>query len=121
MLKINLNNNFIKSVVKLALKEDLYPSGDVTSALVESKKNIFLKLISNQSTIIGGLYFAKQTFKLIDEKIKFIIKKKEGSFVKKGSVIAFIKGNAQKVLIGERVALNFISHFSRLIPNDENI
>jgi nicotinate-nucleotide pyrophosphorylase (carboxylating) len=110
--KISLNNNFIISVVKLALNEDLYPSGDITSALIKNKKNISVKLISNQSAIIGGLNFAKQVFRLIDKKIKFIIKKKEGSVVKKGNVICTINGNAQKILIGERVALNFISHIS---------
>jgi nicotinate-nucleotide pyrophosphorylase (carboxylating) len=110
--KISLNNNFIINVVKLALNEDLYPSGDITSALIKNKKNISVKLISNQSAIIGGLNFAKQVFRLIDKKIKFIIKKKEGSVVKKGNVIGTINGNAQKILIGERVALNFISHIS---------
>ena len=112
MSKISLNNNFIISVVKLALNEDLYPSGDITSALIKNKKNISVKLISNQSAIIGGLNFAKQVFRLIDKKIKFVIKKKEGSVVKKGNVIGTINGNAQKILIGERVALNFISHIS---------
>ena len=112
MPKIRLSNNFIRNVVKLALNEDLYPSGDITSALIKSKKNVSLRLISNQLGIIGGLNFAKQAFKLIDKKIKFITKKKEGSFVKKGNVVAIIKGDAQKILIGERVALNFISHIS---------
>ncbi len=112
MSKISLNNNFIISVVKLALNEDLYPSGDITSALIKNKKNISVKLISNQSAIIGGLNFAKQVFRLIDKKIKFVIKKKEGSVVKKDNIIATIIGNAQKILIGERVALNFISHIS---------
>ena len=112
MPKIRLSNNFIRNVVKLALNEDLYPSGDITSALIKSKKNVSLRLISNQLGIIGGVNFAKQAFKLIDKKIKFITKKKEGSFVKKGNVVAIIKGDAQKILIGERVALNFISHIS---------
>ena len=112
MPKIRLSNNFIRNVVKLALNEDLYPSGDITSALIKNKKNVSLRLISNQLGIIGGLNFAKQAFKLIDKKIKFITKKKEGSFVKKGNVVAIIKGDAQKILIGERVALNFISHIS---------
>ena len=112
MPKIRLSNNFIRNVVKLALNEDLYPSGDITSALIKSKKNVSLRLISNQLGIIGGLNFAKQAFKLIDKKIKFVTKKKEGSFVKKGNVVAIIKGDAQKILIGERVALNFISHIS---------
>ena len=112
MPKIRLSNNFIRNVVKLALNEDLYPSGDITSALIKSKKDVSLRLISNQLGIIGGLNFAKQAFKLIYKKIKFITKKKEGSFVKKGNVVAIIKGDAQKILIGERVALNFISHIS---------
>ena len=56
--------------------------------------------------------FAKQTFDLVDNKIKFKIKKKDGSNVKKGSLIATIEGNARNILIAERVALNFLSHIS---------
>ena len=71
-----------------------------------------MKLISNQRAIIGGLEFAKLTFKLIDKKIKFNLKKKEGSSVKKNDLVATIEGKVQNILIGERVALNFISHIS---------
>ena len=112
MSKIKLSKNFIKNTVKLALNEDLYPSGDITSELIKNKKIIKVKLISNQNAVIGGIDFAKQTFSLIDNKIKFIIKKKDGSFVKKNDVIAIIKGKAQNILIGERVALNFLTHIS---------
>ena len=57
-------------------------------------------------------FSAKNAFSLIDKKIKFILKKKDGSFVKKNSLIAIIQGNAQNILIAERVALNFMSHIS---------
>jgi nicotinate-nucleotide pyrophosphorylase (carboxylating) len=110
--QIKLSNYYIKNVVKLALNEDLYPSGDITSNLVKNNKIIKVKLISNQQAVIAGLEFAKQTFKLIDNKIKFIIKKKEGSLVNKNDVIAVIEGKAENILIGERVALNFMSHIS---------
>jgi len=110
--KIKLSKEFIRSTVKLALNEDLYPSGDVTSSLIENNKIVTSKLLSNQNAIIGGLLFAKQAFKLIDSKINFIIKKKDGSKVKRGSLIAIIKGNAKNILIAERVALNFLSHIS---------
>jgi len=109
--KIQLSKNFIKNNCKLALAEDLYPSGDITSDLLKNN-NKKVKLISNQSCIIGGLEFAKQTFKLIDNKIKFVVKKKEGSLVKKNNIIATIEGNIKNILTGERVALNFISHIS---------
>ena len=112
MPQIKLSNYYIKNIVKLALNEDLYPSGDITSSLVKNKKLIKVKLISNQHAVVAGLEFAKQTFKLIDSKIKFIIKKKEGSIVKKNEIIATVEGQAENILIGERVALNFMSHIS---------
>ena len=112
MSKIKLSKNFIINVCKLALNEDLYPSGDITSNLLKNNTTKKVKLLSNQSGIIGGLEFAKQTFKLIDKKIKIKIKKKEGSKVKKGDLIAIIEGNIKNILIGERVALNFLSHIS---------
>ena len=112
MSKIQLSKTFILNTVKLALNEDLYPSGDITSSLVENDKSIKIKLIANQSAIVGGLLFAKQAFYLIDQKIKFRIKKKDGSNVKKGSLIATIEGKAKNILIAERVALNFLSHIS---------
>ena len=112
MSKIKLSENFIKNTVKLALNEDLYPSGDVTSDLLSNNKTIKAKLISNQDSVVGGLLFAKQAFLIIDKKIKFSVKKKDGSFVKKKSLIATIQGNARNILIAERVALNFLSHIS---------
>ena len=112
MAKIKLSEDFIRNTVKRALNEDLYPSGDITSSLVTNNKVIKIKLLSNQNAIIGGLAFAKNTFALVDNKIKFIIKKKDGSQVKRGSLIAIIEGKAQNILIAERVALNFLSHIS---------
>ncbi len=97
---------------KLALNEDLFPSGDITSNLLDYNYYKKIKLISNQRGIIGGLEFAKQTFNLLDKKIKFVAKKKEGSLINKGSVIAIIEGKIKNILIGERVALNFLSHIS---------
>ena len=112
MSKIKLSKNFIKKTVKLALNEDLYPSGDITSKLLAKNKIIKTKLISNQDAIIGGLLFAKHCFLLIDKNIRFTIKKKDGTFAKRNSLVAIIKGNAKNILAAERVALNFLSHIS---------
>ena len=112
MSKIQLSKNFIRNTCKLALAEDLYPSGDITSNLLDNNSIKKIKLISNEKGIIGGLEFAKQTFNLLDKKIKFISKKKEGSSVNKGSVVAIVEGKIKNILMGERVALNFVSHIS---------
>ena len=112
MSKIILSKNFIINTVKLALNEDLYPNGDITSELINNNKIIKAKIISNENALVAGIDFAKQTFLLIDKKIKFKILKKDGSSVKKHSVIATIEGIAKNILLAERVALNFLSHLS---------
>tara|TARA_B100000941_G_scaffold77664_1_gene53002 strand:+ start:45 stop:878 length:834 start_codon:yes stop_codon:yes gene_type:complete len=110
--KIKISETFIKDRVKLALTEDLYPFGDITSNLINNNKIIEAKIISNQKAIVAGLLFVKQSFKQVDKKIKFILKKKDGSTVKKNSVIAVVRGRANSIMIAERVALNFLSHIS---------
>ena len=112
MSNVKLTENFIKDRVKLALTEDLYPYGDITSNLLKKSEIIEAKIVSNQKAIVAGLLFAKQTFNQVDKKIRFIQKKKDGSSVKKNSVIAIIKGKASSILVAERVALNFLSHIS---------
>ena len=112
MSKIILSKSFINNSVKLALNEDLYPAGDITSNLIKRSSIKTFKIIANQNGIIGGIEFAKSTFKIFDNKIKFNIKKKDGSQIKKGQIIATIKGDSKNILICERVALNFLSHIS---------
>ena len=112
MSKVKLSKEYIYKICKEALKEDLYPYGDITSKLLNNKNKIKAKIISNSAGIIGGLDLAKQTFKIVDKKILFKIKKKEGSKIKKKQVIAVIYGNVKNILTGERVALNFLTHVS---------
>ena len=106
MSKIQLSKNFIRSTCKLALNEDLFPSGDITSELLNKRLVKRVKLIVNENGILGGIDFAKETFKLIDKKIKFISKKKEGSKIKKGSTIALIDGNLKNILNTNFVSLS---------------
>ena len=112
MSKIKLSEDYIKDRVKLALTEDLFPNGDITTNLLNNNKIVTARLISNQKAIIAGLSFAKHTFSKVDNKIKFVSKKKDGSLVGKNSIIATVKGRANSILIAERVALNFLSHIS---------
>ena len=73
MSKIKLSKDFIRNTVKLALNEDLYPSGDITSNLVNNNKIIKFKLLSNQEAVVGGLLFVQHAFNLVDPKIRFSI------------------------------------------------
>ena len=69
--------------INKAVDDITYSKMTEDGSTYKNDKTIKVKLISNQPAIIAGLEFAKHTFKLIDNKIKFTIKKKEGSIVKK--------------------------------------
>ncbi len=112
MAQVKLSKKFVVKVCKNALKEDIYPIGDITSKLLTNNKKIKAKIITNSKCVVGGLDFAKETFSLIDKRISFKVKKKEGSKIKKKSLVAIVEGNIINVLKGERVALNFLSHIS---------
>ena len=64
-----INQKYINSIVKTALKEDLKPLGDITTQLIASKnRRLNAKIISKQNGIVSGLNFCKAAFKLIDKK-----------------------------------------------------
>ena len=94
------------------MSEDLKPSGDITTQLIKDNNKIKAKIISNENCIIGGLYFAKEAFKYSDKNISFQSKTRDGNKIKKGKVVAVIKGKAKGILKSERVALNFLSIIS---------
>ncbi len=87
MSTVKINNKFIYNTCKLALNEDLYPSGDITSNLIANKSIIKANLISNDNGVIGGLRFVKMTFKILDKSIKFTSKVSDGSKIKRGQVM----------------------------------
>jgi nicotinate-nucleotide pyrophosphorylase (carboxylating) len=110
---LRINQNYINSIVKQALKEDLSPNGDITTELINFKnKKIKAKIIVKQNGVIAGLDFCKAAFKLIGKETIFINKVKDGSKVKKNKVIAEIKAKTKTILTAERTALNFLNHAS---------
>ena len=108
-----LNQKYIKSVVKLALREDLNPRGDITTNLIRfGNKIIKAKIISKQEGIISGIDFCKTAFKSIGKETVFKAKIKDGSKIKKNKIIAEIKAKTKTILMAERTALNFLNHAS---------
>ena len=106
-----INHKYIKFIIQQALREDLRPSGDITTKNIKDKK-VTAKIIANQKCVVGGLKFASQAFKISDKKITFKAKTKDGRKINKGKVIAILKGKASGILKSERVALNFLGLIS---------
>lgn len=102
-----------KPLIKLALKEDLGIKGDITTNFIIPKdKKIEAIITAKEPGIICGLDVARLVFETIDKSLKFKKVKKEGSRVKKGQIVARVKGRARGILTGERIALNFLQRLS---------
>ena len=107
-----LSSFYVEDHVKSALMEDI-GFGDVTTESILGEDEIFeAKLVSRCEGIICGLEVFKTVFKVLSDKVQVELLFKDGDAIKKGDVLAKIKGPGKYLLLGERVALNYIQRMS---------
>ena len=113
MIQNTLTKFSVEKVIQDALYEDLGQNGDITSNSIidiESEDNFYMT--AREEGTVSGIFLACLTFELVDKNLEFTPNIKDGDKVKKGDVIAKIKGKTRSILSGERTALNFLSHLS---------
>lgn len=104
----------IDKIIALALEEDM-GLGDITSDNIFSEKDKSSAFfIAKEDMIVCGTLVAKDVFEYVDNKVDFKILKQDGSFVKKGQIIAQVKGKTLSILKAERPALNFLQRMSAI-------
>lgn len=111
--------SLIDELFKLAILEDI-GIGDITSqAIVPENLAAKAQIICKENCILAGLPFVKRFFNILSssfalqhENMEFKEYCRDGDFVKNGEIIAEIKGNAQLLLTGERIALNILQRLS---------
>lgn len=106
-----LNFLIVDEIIRNALKED-GPYGDVTvSSIVSPFERAKADLIAKENGIICGLKVFKRVFEILGEvEVEFLVK--DGDQVNNSMVIGRVIGNAQNILIGERIALNLLQRMS---------
>ena len=65
-----------------------------------------------ETFLTAGIDVARQVFALIDAQVAFEELIADGQAVRRGEVIAWLKGDAASLLQGERVALNLLQRLS---------
>lgn len=107
-----LSKFFVEDHVKAALMEDI-GFGDVTTESIVGEDEIFEAFLAARCDgIICGLEVFKTVFKILSDKICINFEVKDGDAIKKGDILAKIKGPGKYLLLGERVALNYIQRMS---------
>jgi len=98
----------IDTIIRNALKEDI-GSGDITtSATIPAGHVSIASFISKGRFTVAGLPFVKRTFMVVDKGLRFKIIAKDGTSVKRGEVLAEVRGSTRSILKAERVALNIL-------------
>ena len=107
-----LSKFYIKDHVKMALEEDI-GFGDITTEnLAEDGDMLCGELNTRSDGILCGVEVFKTVFELLSDDVKINFYFKDGDRIQKGDKIADFSGPAKWLLMGERVALNYMQRMS---------
>ncbi len=107
-----MNPIILDHILRNALSEDI-GTGDVTTlATIKADLLAGAELVAKEDFLLAGLTVAERVFHLLDPETAFEPLIAEGQAVKRGEVLAWIKGGAATLLQGERVALNLLQRMS---------
>ncbi len=107
-----LSSFYIEDHIKEALKEDI-GFGDITTENLTNEEDIISSVLATREDgILCGSCVFEAVFKILSNNIKIKFYFKDGDKIKKGDKIADISGSAKYILMGERVALNYIQRMS---------
>lgn len=109
---MNLPQNYIDDIIITALKEDINYIDVTTDYLIDDESVSEAYYVAKDDGVLCGIDIAKRVFKLLDDSIVFDTRISDGEKVKKGDIIAEMKGSTKTLLKGERTALNLLQHLS---------
>ncbi len=99
-------------LILLALEEDITSEDVTTNAVMPEFRMGQVDLIAKEDGVLAGLDVFFRVFTLLDENTKGEFYFKDGDSVKKGDLLAVIKGDIRVLLSGERTALNYLQRMS---------
>jgi len=107
-----LSRFYIEDHVREALKEDI-GFGDITTENLASE-NDYLEGFLNTRTagVLCGVDVFKCVYEMLSKDIKIKFYFKDGDRIQRGDKLADISGPAKELLMGERLALNYIQRMS---------
>ena len=108
---VTLKTNVDKYIL-MALQEDITQEDVTTNAVMPFDSMGEVQLIAKQDGILCGIDVFKRCFTIVDESVKFDLKKQDGESIAKGELLGTITGNITVLLSSERIALNYLQRMS---------
>lgn len=109
---MTLNQFYVDNLIKTALLEDINYVDIATDYLIPEEQEGEAHFLAKADGVLCGIEVAMRVFTLIQPDFQYEIFIKDGEPVKKGDIIANVKGKTRTILKGERTALNLLQHMS---------
>ncbi len=107
-----LHDSRIGRIIEQALNEDI-GFGDITSeSILRDDPLGRASVIAREPGIVSGLEVFRLVFQYVDPQVTGEERAHDGAMVAPGSVVAEVGGPLRSILLGERVALNFLQRMS---------
>ena len=102
-------NRATRTLIELALEEDLDGLGDLTSRhFVDLRHRSIGRIISRESAVISGSFVAREVCAAVGPELSFESIIPDGSAAEKGDLVATLAGPTRLILTAERTVLNFM-------------
>jgi len=110
----HLSDVHVRAKVAEALAEDLGdpPRDPTTESIVPEDLHAEALLLARSEGVLAGMFVAAEVFRQLDTHIELTPLIEEGGWVTGGQTLARIRGPLRGLLMGERVALNFLQRLS---------
>lgn len=109
---LRIDARTLEETVQIALHEDT-GTGDVTTlATVDPVVRGRARIVAKGFGVAAGLPVVDEVFRQVDSNVVVTRTVHDGARVAPGETLCEIEGPAQSILIGERVALNFLQRLS---------
>lgn len=111
----------LKAFIVSALQEDVGDGDHSSLAAVPVQAHGKAKLLVKDDGILAGIEAAVTIFKEVDASLRVEVSIHDGQPVKKGDVALIVSGNAQKILMAERLVLNTMQRMSGIATKTNKI
>ena len=102
----------IDKLIQLALEEDIGIGDLTTSSIIDLGIRGKARVTTKEDMILAGIDVLGRVFQILNPEVELNFFFKDGEHVRNGSVIAEISCDVTDLLMGERVALNFLQRLS---------
>jgi nicotinate-nucleotide pyrophosphorylase (carboxylating) len=103
---------YLDDIIKRALAEDINYADITTDNLISPNEEAEAYLLSKDKGVLCGIKAFSRVFEILDDSFELQAFFLDGDEIKKGDVIARLKGKTAMLLKGERTALNLLQHMS---------